>query len=231
MISLPSSEYSIAWICALAVEMTAARAMLDEEHEKPTDQDPTDDNNYCLGRIASYNIVIACLPAGVYGVTSAAVVGTRLRQTFKRLKYGLMVGIGGGAPHDETDIRLGDVVVSKPGRGSGGVIQFDFGKEHGNGSFKRVGSLNQPPEALLTALTYVETEHLMKGNRISELLESAFSQYPKLVPDLSYQGQHNDLLFHPEYDHCATATCEPCDRSRLVQRQPRQDTSPQVFKA
>ncbi|KAL3455743.1 hypothetical protein BJX64DRAFT_57632 [Aspergillus heterothallicus] len=230
MISLPSSEYTIAWICALAVEMTAARAMLDDEHEKPTDQDPSDDNNYCLGRIASYNIVITCLPAGVYGVTSAAVVGTQMRQTFKCLKYGLMVGIGGGAPHKDCDLRLGDVVVSKPGRGSGGVIQFDFGKEYGNGLFERGGSLNQPPEELLKALTYLETEHFMRGNRIPELLHSAYAQYPKLLPTFSYQGQENDLLFDSEYKHYGSATtCEQCDGSRLVQRSPRLENTPQVF--
>ncbi|KAL2812048.1 ankyrin repeat-containing domain protein [Aspergillus granulosus] len=230
MISLPSSEYSIGWICALAVEMTAARAMLDHEHAKPTDQDPNDDNNYCLGSIASHNIVITCLPAGVYGVTSAAVVGTRMRQTFKSLKYGLMVGIGGGAPNEDADVRLGDVVVSKPSGGSGGVIQFDFGKEHGNGLFERVGSLNQPSEELLKALTYLETENLMRGNQIPELLDSAYSRFPKLVPRFSYQGQDNDMLFQPEYDHCGTGpTCDMCDSSRLVQRLPRKSTSPRVF--
>jgi hypothetical protein len=39
-----------------------------------------------------------------------------------------MVGIGGGVPSEENDIRLGDVVVSQPAGTSGGVIQYDFGK-------------------------------------------------------------------------------------------------------
>ena len=33
---------------------------------------------------------------------------------FPAVKFGLMVGIGGGIPSDDNDIRLGDVVVSKP---------------------------------------------------------------------------------------------------------------------
>lgn len=44
------------------------------------------------------------------------------------VQFGLMVGIGGGVPGAEADIRLGDVVVSQPHQGYGGVIQYDFGK-------------------------------------------------------------------------------------------------------
>jgi hypothetical protein len=39
-----------------------------------------------------------------------------------------MVGIGGGVHSEENDIRLGDIVDSKPTEQSGGVIQYDFGK-------------------------------------------------------------------------------------------------------
>jgi hypothetical protein len=58
-----------------------------------------------------------------------------------------MVGIGGGIPSNEYDIRLGDVVVSLPSDQAGGVIQFDLGEEE-IGGFKRVGSLNKPPKLL-----------------------------------------------------------------------------------
>ncbi|KAL4925542.1 nucleoside phosphorylase domain-containing protein [Aspergillus undulatus] len=230
VITLPSSEYSIGWICALPLEMTAARAMLDIEHGKPVDQDPNDSNNYCLGSIDSYHIVIACLPVGVYGLTSAAVVGTQMLQTFKCLKYGLMVGIGGGVPSEEVDIRLGDVAVSKPGRGSGGVIQFDFGKEYGNGLFERVGSLNQPPETLLTALAFLETDYLINGNRLPKLLDKAYARFPNLVPRFEYQGHDADLLFAADYDHLdAGLSCEKCKCANPVTRPLRTNSCPKVF--
>lgn len=38
-----------------------------------------------------------------------------------------MVGIGGGVPSEKNDIRLGDIVVSAPRDGEGGVFQYDFG--------------------------------------------------------------------------------------------------------
>ena len=58
-------EYQVGWVCALPKEMTAARAMLDEEHE-PFDSDIAGDNNsYVVGRVGKHNVVMACLPAGV----------------------------------------------------------------------------------------------------------------------------------------------------------------------
>jgi hypothetical protein len=50
--------------------------------------------------------------------------------SFPSIRFGLMVGIGGGAPKlPDRDIRLGDVVVSMPTGTYGGVIQYDYGKK------------------------------------------------------------------------------------------------------
>ena len=56
-----------------------------------------------------------------------------------------MVGIGGGAPSQHANIRLGDVVVSKPNENFGGVVQYDYGKTVQEGNFKRIGTSNKPP--------------------------------------------------------------------------------------
>ncbi len=42
-------------------------------------------------------------------------------RTFPNVRICLMVGIGGGAPSPKHDIRLGDIVVSAPRDGHGGV--------------------------------------------------------------------------------------------------------------
>lgn len=116
------ADYTIVWICALVLEAAAARAMLDKIHAPP--QQISDPNAYEFGELNGHYIVIAYLPNGVYGTVSAATVVSRMRLTFPRLQLGLMVGIGGGVPSKSNDIRLGDVVVSKPGRKHGGVIHF-----------------------------------------------------------------------------------------------------------
>ena len=68
-------DYTVAWVCALPLEMAAAKAMLDEIYpDLPTSSN--DQNTYLLGRICAHNVVITCLPSGVYGTTSAATVAS-----------------------------------------------------------------------------------------------------------------------------------------------------------
>lgn len=91
--------------------------MLDKVHEG-VQLAEGDKNTYVLGEINGHNIAMTCLPAGSIGQTSAATVATDMRHSFPRIQFGLMVGIGGGAPNPsarpDEDIRLGDVVVSIP---------------------------------------------------------------------------------------------------------------------
>jgi len=79
--------------------MTAAIATLDERHQPITGQDKLDPNNYVVGRVHEHDVVIACLPAGVYGMNAAARVANDMLRTFPGLRFGLMVGIGGGIPN------------------------------------------------------------------------------------------------------------------------------------
>lgn len=78
-------------------------------------------------------MVIACLPAETTRKVSAAAVAKDMVRSFPAVRFGLMVGIGGGVPYygslsddgdarstdsedeldgDKRDIRLGDVVIS-----------------------------------------------------------------------------------------------------------------------
>jgi nucleoside phosphorylase len=81
-----------------------------------------------LGKIGKYNIIIAILPYGEYGISSAAGIAKDILYSFPNVRFGLMVGIGGGAPTTEHNIRLGDVMVSASGYRKGGMFQYDFGK-------------------------------------------------------------------------------------------------------
>ena len=70
------------------------------------------------------------MPEGVDGLVSAASAAKVMARTFPALRIGLMVGIGGGIPNlsKGIDIRLGDIVASKPEKTWGGVVQYDKGK-------------------------------------------------------------------------------------------------------
>ena len=201
-------------------------AMLDEEH-LPLSQHPEDDNAYTLGRIGEHNVVIACLPAGQMGTNSAATVAAHMKYSFGGIRFRLMVGIGAGVPSEDYDIRLGDVVVSKPGKLNGGVVQYDFGRTIEEGRFVHTGSLNAPPSVLLTAVNTLQARHNLRGNRLVHYL--SVMDTPRLKRKYTYQGEDNDKLFEAAYDHVGTgSTCEQCDISKLVKRHARDDANPIV---
>ncbi|KAH7150669.1 hypothetical protein DER46DRAFT_689165 [Fusarium sp. MPI-SDFR-AT-0072] len=131
-------DYTVGWICALTTEFVAAQAFLDEEHEGPREVAQNDNNNHALGRIGSHNIVVAVLPD----------------KYFPNICIGLLVGIGGGAPSPNHDIRLGDIVVSSRDGRRGGVFQYDFGKTIQNQSFQETGFIDQPPRVLQAAVKH-----------------------------------------------------------------------------
>ncbi|KAL4973826.1 nucleoside phosphorylase domain-containing protein [Aspergillus desertorum] len=139
------TDYTIAWICALPLEAAAARVMLDKVHDS-LPQPSTDPNAYVLGEL---NV-------------SAATVVSHMRSTFTRIEFGLMVGTGGGVPGESNDIRLGDVVISKPEGKYSGVIQYGYGKAVQGRRFEPTGSLNRPPHVLLTHVAQLEAKQMIE---------------------------------------------------------------------
>jgi nucleoside phosphorylase len=223
--TLSKDEYTVGWICALPFEMAAAVVMLDEIHEDLQEQDTSDHNSYKLGRIQNHNVVIACLPAGIYGTNPAANVSKDMVRTFRSIRFSLMVGIGGGAPSATNDVRLGDVVVSQPSGTNGGVIQYDRGKTVQGGEFRRTGALNSPPMVLLTTLGRMQAEHEYKTSKVPIYLSEMMERHPKMRGSYTYPGAMNDHLYQATYDHAPNATtCENCDSSREVIRDPRNNT-------
>lgn len=217
MSRLNREDYTVGWVCALPVELAAAQEMLDEEHETPQ-IDAHDTNIYTCGRIGEHNVVIACLPEGQTGTHSAAAVAVQMNSTFTSTRFGLMVGIGGGVPVDdseEMDIRLGDVVVSKPQNIHGGVVQYNSGKATPSG-FQRTGSLNTPPTILLSAVSKLRAKH-MRGR--SNLLDH-LSKLDHL-PDFGRDAASLDALFKAEYNHEGETTCGKCNKDYLVAPKPR----------
>ena len=209
-------DYTIGWVCALPIELAAAEEMLDAEHQD-LPRDRYDTNLYTLGRISGHNVVIACLPAGQTGTNSAAAVAVQMKSKFASIRFGLMVGIGGGVPSAESDIRLGDVVISQPHTQHGGVVQYDFGKTGASGHLTRTGYLNAPPTVLLNALSKLRSNHIRGRSSLSTYLSS--------ICRLSYFSRETagpDILFESTYNHIEGSTCDRCRRDRSVARTPRE---------
>jgi nucleoside phosphorylase len=209
-------DYTVAWIAPLEVESIAARLMLDTKHEK-LPQSSVDHNVYILGSIDAHNIVIASLPTT--GNTSAATVVTQLRNTFKQIRFGLLVGIGGGVPTrtDNGPIHLGDVVVSKPEQTHSGAIQYDHGKAL-EGHFRRTGCLTSPPTVLLNAARDLSIEQaITEDDLVARHLRKINTRLPALRK-YRYPGSDQDYLYRSDYPHriegssCRSCACDPSQR-------------------
>jgi len=146
---LTHDDYTVAWICALPISKAAAR---DELHVTPP-QPEHDKNIYTFGRIRGHNVVI--VHQGDMGTTSASVVAMRMDFTFRRLRFGLLVGIAEGVP-EEKNIRLGDVVISQGDGRLRGVVVHDRGKVSLLG-FESRPFLNDVPEVLSNAFRELES--------------------------------------------------------------------------
>ncbi|KAK6507840.1 hypothetical protein TWF481_006262 [Arthrobotrys musiformis] len=214
---LEHESYTIAWICALHIEMAAARAMLDQVHQ-PVQTHHNDSNTYVLGNIGPHNIVMACLPNDQYGTNNAATVLMNLTRTFPSIRLGLMVGVGGGAP-TMADLRLGDVVVGTR------VMQYDLGKIVEDGEIKRTAIPRIPDALACTAVSALRSQHELKASSISSILRERLGGYPQFGhPKLP------DRLFSAAYQHdvASNVSCDKCQSSEQVLRGERSSSDPAI---
>ncbi|KAL3429649.1 purine and uridine phosphorylase [Aspergillus tetrazonus] len=197
-------SFTVAWICALPLELAAVKVFLDEVHPRLLQQ-KSDHNVYTLGSIGGHNIVVS---------------------TYPNIQFALMVGIGGGVPLGNPDIRLGDIVVSKPSDTFGGVIQYDYGKTVGNGHFHHTGSLNKPPPILLKTVAQMESDYMLGKISLCNIMASSLH---KEEVQTQFPRPSKDQLFQLAYDHVGNKPdCSACDTSELVDRPERTTEEPQV---
>ncbi|EEU41533.1 uncharacterized protein NECHADRAFT_16735, partial [Fusarium vanettenii 77-13-4] len=212
-------DYTVGWVCALPLELGAATAMLDEEHGiLPVG--PGDRNTYTFGRIGHHNVVMVCLPS--YGTAKAAAVASHMLRSFPNIQSGLMVGIGGGVPTSDADIRLGDVVVGDS------VVQYDLGKTVKGGKFERTGgSGKSPPENLKIAVQSLRERHNLRRGRIFDIVSEMLKRHPSVRKRYARPIEGQDQLFDAAYDHVEepndgnVVQCGRCDISWLFPRPPR----------
>ncbi|PNP46437.1 hypothetical protein THARTR1_10759 [Trichoderma harzianum] len=221
MMALSVRDFYIGIICALPREFDAVTCMLDTEYKPPLDRLPQSENTayvFRYGSMSNHNVAIACLPSGKTGTVSSATVSVKLMANFPNIKYGLMVGIGGGSPGPgpENDIRLGDIVVSQPGDRYGGVVQYDFGKTIAQGKFVRHGGiLNKPPDYLLSAAAELLTKHVQGKSRIMDNFRDMIARDSNRTDHFMAPDSGTDVLYEATYQHPeGQQTCKQCDSTK-----------------
>ncbi|KAI3326446.1 ankyrin repeat-containing domain protein [Xylariaceae sp. AK1471] len=220
------ADYTVGWICAIEKELVAAQVFLDEKHSTPDHVPVNDNNTYVLGRVGKHNVVVTAMPHQQYGLVSAAIVARDMVRSFPNVRIGLMVGIGGGAPSPKHDIRLGDIVVSSPGYGNGGVFQYDYGKTIQDQSFTTTGYLNQPPLFMLTALSALNAEYETDGHNIDATIQTVLEKKPRLRSKYCRPDLSTDTLYESHWKHAGKGEddCKTvCSSGNLISRPERSD--------
>ncbi|KAJ5525503.1 hypothetical protein N7494_012153 [Penicillium frequentans] len=196
MASSPTSDsYTVGIICALHIELMAVRILFDTSHYKVMSPS-TDTNSYAFGSMGQHNIVATCLPDGEYGTNAAASVASNMKRTFGSLQFCLLVGIGGGAPSARNDIRLGDVVVSKPIGSRVGVVPYDMIKAQEHGT-ELNGYLQPPPRILRSVLSLMQSDPRLSR----EPLEPYLRQIRDANPEYAHPEAFSDTLYLIFYSH------------------------------
>lgn len=217
-----SDSYTVGIICALHIELMAVRILFDSHYNAMVPS--TDTNSYAFGSMGQHNIVATCLPDGEYGTNAAASVASNMERTFGSLQFCLLVGIGGGAPSSRNDIRLGDVVVSKPIGSRIGVVPYDMIKAQEHGS-ELNGYLQPPPRILRSVSSLMQSDPRLSR----EPLEPYLRQIRDANPDYAHPEAFSDTLYVSDYPHPrGEETCEKCDTSREQIRPPRPSSQPKI---
>ncbi|GAB1310132.1 NACHT domain-containing protein [Madurella fahalii] len=122
-----------------------------------------------------------------------------------------------------------------------------MGKAKQGGEFERTGALDNPPNALLTALAKLRTENELTGSKVAVYLNEFKDKYPKAA-EKYLPDSLEDILFKASYDHVTAAkpdrnakgndgddeeedeegeeedkknSCRFCDPTKVVNRKPR----------
>jgi nucleoside phosphorylase len=214
-----TDDYTVGLISALPKELTASRNMLDELHAPPHGIDDKDENNYVFGRISGHNVVMTC--QSEMGIAAATILATSMKMSFKKLRFGLLVGIAGGMgiPSEQwrakTSVFLGDVVISKRSGNDGGVVFWDRGRQTQNG-LESQPYLQGVPRILNNAFSKLQSLHDDQENQIEKIISEAGSRnkrFQNLVkrPEI-------DTLFHEKYKHKGDEGnhCVNCDKGKII---------------
>ncbi|KAK6330395.1 hypothetical protein TWF696_003492 [Orbilia brochopaga] len=166
--ALTRSSFTILWMCAHPLELFAARDMLQEpSNAVPLPAD--DPNEYILGSIGRHHIVVTLVdPHNID--RDAEAVAKQAKQTFRHLRFCLVVGIGSGFPSPERDLHLGDVVV-----GFATVKHWDHGIIYSNSfDHETAGKRVEAPQPLVSAIDKLQRRYddHRYGNGIALMVEA-----------------------------------------------------------
>ncbi|KAL6835285.1 nucleoside phosphorylase domain-containing protein [Trichoderma camerunense] len=221
-------SYTVAWITTTMISSLAARRIFDDNHEISGPNVPGDFNAYHFGRMGKHNVVVCYLPQGDESTSATVKKGVdNMLGIFHGIRVAVLVGIGGGVPSDQHDIRLGDVVVSGIGSALPGLVRYDYDITVREKTFHLSQSNIPASPAIGEAVEDLRIRYLDTTNRLASRALYVIDQFPvqgKNNP-CARPDQKTDKLYKPHHKHPGdVASCSlACGDSSagLVERSPR----------
>ncbi|KAK6358041.1 hypothetical protein TWF730_007395 [Orbilia blumenaviensis] len=240
--TLRHDDYTVGLFVTLDTELEALKLLLDEGHEQLS-SDEKDSNNYVLGRMGVHNVVI--VSPGLYAEAGdssiAAQMVENLARAFKSVRFGLLVGVGGGAPTSPNledpskDIRLGDVVVADSNCMNclqGGVLQYDVARWRADGEFSITSRSKQLPAILSKGVRLLRSDHSFGRGEMNQYIQDGIAVAEALKPshsrDFNFPGQDRDRLYKSNYWHVGGNDCSGCNKKVVERRLQRDSNDPEV---
>jgi nucleoside phosphorylase len=197
-------EVTVAIFCALIEEAVAMELSFDEELECRTSNERY---TYTFGCIGEHPTVIA-QPNDV-GTVNASNLAAYVSHDFRNLRFALMVGVGGGIPSKENDIRLGDIAVSKAKSGHPAVLPYDFVKYEMDNKRILKGTLNKPHPILQSADIQVQKDEILDRSQLQANLD--------FIKKKNHRYRHPetiDTLYDSTFCHVEVGKdCSACEKS------------------
>lgn len=218
-----AQDYTVGWVAPTTTDFVAAQQCLDARHEVPeTAITRNGQTVYAPGKLAGHNVVIAAFLGDNYGPT---IVMMDMLRSFPNIRIVLSVDVGGGAPTEAQDVRLGDVVVGRS------VIRYDYDLAIKRQDFHQTMTRIRPPPFVQSAVLDLRAQHKINGFGIQEQIDQLLATHPHLRKEFSRPPAERDRLFRPEFDHFSlcghTKHCQ-AGSEYLIVRQERGDDNESV---
>ncbi|KAK6329983.1 hypothetical protein TWF718_003410 [Orbilia javanica] len=204
-----NTDYTIGLECDLQIEFWAVLHALDRIHRYQTGDE------YALGEVGEHNVVVILLES------MTAESANSFSSKFTGIKFILRVGTGSGAPNQNNDIRLGDIVISQPAGSSTGHARYHQPRTP---SLTVPASAVSEPESPALAAAVLEIRSIGGVEIVTKILRTVSRIRDLDIVNL-FAGPHEryDMLFEATYRHIeqfrSTAlSCTECDTFYTIPR-------------
>ncbi|KAI9373614.1 nucleoside phosphorylase domain-containing protein [Aspergillus egyptiacus] len=209
------NSYNVAIICTEPLIRTVLSAALD--NVQPSRQHFRESpHHYSYGQISGHNVVLVRPKVG------CPLIMSHILATCPNVRFALIVGIGSGIPGREAEIRLGDIVVSKPTeQGTVGIIQYQYQGAETKGILAKENHSQELPRDLRDAIREMENRPASQTRQLKQIMQAAVSEHDLMRRLLA--RHRNDWLFETTCTHGNDhSNCFRCKLSMLDPRRLRQ---------